>query len=98
MKAKSPNGTVWSNDQWEIYEALVPEYSDVPIEFARPRSNYTRAGEDRTEFPQIYRDCDIHKMDWNCYSIDMSDYKSLAFSFFNKFEEWAEEGKGLYIC
>lgn len=94
---QNQNGTVFSNDQWEIYEATVPEYGDIPLHFARPRSSSSRAGEDRTEFPQIYRDCDIYRMDWECYSIDMTDVKRMAYAFFNKFEEWAEEGKGLYI-
>ena len=99
MKTQSPNGTVWSNDQWEVYEVTDCNFygNDIPVTFARPKVNPSKKGEDRTEFPQVYRDCDIYKMDWNCYSIDMSDYKTLAFSFFNKFEEWAEEGKGLYI-
>ena len=97
METKNPNGTVFSNDQWDLYEALVPEYSDIPVMYAKPRSNPSKSGEDRTEFPQIYRDCDIHRFDWDCYSINMSEYKTLAYSFFNKFEEWAEAGKGLYI-
>lgn len=53
--------------------------------------------QDRTEFPSMYRDCDIHKFDWDCYGVDMKDTKSIAFSFFNNFEKWQEQGKGLYI-
>lgn len=94
---KNRSGKVFSNDHWDLYEEVTDFYgNDIPVSFARPRQGHSDK-EDRTEFPQIYHDCDIYRMDWNCYSIDMTAPKRIAFSFFNEFEKWAEEGKGLYL-
>ena len=53
--------------------------------------------EDRTEFPTMYRDCAMTKFDFDIYSVDTADLKTVAYAFFNKFENWQEEGKGLYL-
>lgn len=88
---------------WELYQSSdgseeIYGYS-VMIEYARRCrcKNNVFVNEDRTEFPSIYRDCDIYKFDWNIYNTDMSNAKSIAFSFFNNFEDWQKESKGLYL-
>ena len=88
---------------WELYsssdgtESIYGE--NVMIDYARRCKCQTNvfANMDRTEFPSMYRDCDIYKFDWECYGADTKDLKSVAFSFFNQFEKWQEEGKGIYL-
>lgn len=69
------------------------------IEYAKrcDCSNNFLNNEDRTEFPTIYRDCRMDRFDWNIYSINTADMKTVAYAFYNKFEMWQEEGKGLYL-
>ena len=88
---------------WELYQSSDGTESiygyPVMIDYARRCNCMTNvfANMDRTEFPSIYRDCDIYKFDWNCYQFDTTDMKRVAFSFFNQFEEWQKASKGLYI-
>ena len=88
---------------WELYQSSDTTENiygqPIMIDYARRCNCQTNvfANMDRTEFPSMYRDCDLYRFDWECYGMDMKDVKSIAFSFFNKFEKWQEEGKGLYI-
>lgn len=110
MRKQFPKNTTFSNDcpkchgsGWELYQSSDGTESmygkPVMIDYARRCNCKNNAfnNEDRTEFPSLYRDCDIYKFDWDCYNEDTADLKSVAFSFFNQFEKWQEEGKGLYI-
>ena len=88
---------------WVLYESsdgTAELYGEpVMIEYAKRCNCMTNAfvSEDRTEFPTIYQDCDIYKFDWNAYGVNTDDMKRVAFSFFNQFEKWQKESKGLYI-
>jgi len=88
---------------WELYQSSDCTESiygqPTMLDYARRCNCQTNvfAQQDRTEFPSMYRDCDIYKFDWDCYGADTRDLKSVAFSFFNQFEKWQEEGKGLYL-
>ena len=72
----------------------------VMLDYARRcdcGSKYKDYNGDLTGFPAAYRECDIYKFDWNAYDTDMSEIKTIAFSFFNDFEKWQEENRGLYL-
>ena len=92
------HGTGW--ELYKTYDGSEEIYGKpTEIEYARRCRCKSNAfvSEDRTEFPLMYRDCDIYKFDWNSYKDDMASIKSVVLSFFNEFEKWADEPKGLYI-
>ena len=97
-ECKKCHGTGWilyeSDDGSEYYYG-----EKTMIEYARrcDCGNNFFNSEDRTEFPTIYRDCGMNKFDFDVYSVDTADLKTVAYAFFNKFEKWQEDGKGLYL-
>ena len=107
-----PKNTIFLNDDlcpkckgtgWELYQSEdgSEEIYGVPmmIDYARRCNCKTNvfATLDRTEFPSMYTDCDITKFDWNCYGTDTSDMKKVIYAFFDHFDKWQTEGKGLYL-
>lgn len=87
---------------WEVYETSdgTEEVYGVPTMITYAKRCWCLTNNhntDLTEFPTIYRDCDIYKVDWDCYSSDATDLKRVIFSFFNQFDKWESEGMGLYL-
>lgn len=86
---------------WEEYTRIVedPTYHKKPLIFANPCSRCAaiRRRYDSTGMPEEYEFMDITKFGFESYSVDMSKIKSFVYSFFNRFKEWNDKGKGLYI-
>lgn len=59
---------------------------------------FKKSSLDLTGVPDQMRDADIYKFDFSLYGRDMTKFKDIAFSLFNDYKRWAEEGRGLYIC
>ena len=89
---------------WELYEtsdgteAIYGE--PVMLTYAKKCSRcqgFTQADIDLTGVPDIYREVDIHRFNWDVYDMDMSMVRKVAFSLTNKYEAWRDENRGLYL-
>ena len=91
-------GTGWI--QYESDEGTEEIYGNlVMLSYAKKCdcNNNEMINPDRTELPQNYRDCKIDQFDFDAYSADTEDFKTVAMSFFNNYKEWKAASKGLYL-
>lgn len=93
------NCPVCNGSGWELYKAAVQDYPMEEVDFAREcrKCKGHRRNEDRTGTPPEYYSADIHKFDFNSYSVDMSRMKDLVMNMLNNFGYWQEKSKGLYL-
>lgn len=70
-------------------------------ECPRCKGNNLQAISDLTGVPACYRDADMSKFKWNIYSGPDIEYikkiRSYFYSFWQDFDKWCKEGKGLYL-
>ena len=52
---------------------------------------------DKTGVPDEYREADLYKFNFEAYEVDMTNLKKLAWSLLNKFNDWQNKGKGIYL-
>jgi len=52
---------------------------------------------DTTGCPDQFREADVYKFDFDCYGCDMSSSKKIVMNLITRYNEWAKNGKGLYI-
>lgn len=90
---------------WELYTVSAREleyvYGDAAedMEYARKctRCLGIKPTEDLTGAPDTMREADIYKFDFSCYGVNTAKLKQIVFSMFERYKEWAQKGKGLYI-
>lgn len=92
---------------WELYTVSGKDLEDVygydapDVEYARPCSackGFKKASEDLTCVPDMYRDADMSKFDFDIYGVDLKNLRTIVYSFFNEFNtRWRSQGMGLYI-
>lgn len=91
---------------WELYTVSAREleycYGDnaQDLEYARKCSacsGIKRESFDTTGVPDNCHEADLYKFDFDCYGMDLSSYKKIAFNFLENFKEWQQKGKGIYI-
>lgn len=85
---------------WELYKATVFDYGfETEIEMARkcPRCTGKWRNTDKTGVPDEYHEADLYKFNFEAYEVDLSNLKKLAWSLFNKFNDWQNKGKGIYL-
>lgn len=56
-----------------------------------------RRSRENTNVPSQFCEADIHKFGFGSYSKNMEKLRKLAWNFFEKYQEWADAGKGLYL-
>lgn len=52
---------------------------------------------DLTNVPDMFREADIYKFDFETYEKDISKYKDIAFNFFNNYKAWQNANRGIYL-
>lgn len=90
---------------WELYTVSAREieyvYGDAAedMEYARKCTKCLgiNSSEDLTGVPDTMREADLYKFDFDCYEVNTDKLKQIVFNMFNKYKEWAQKGKGLYI-
>lgn len=85
---------------WHVYAATVFDYGEETIvDMAKrcPQCSGTMRLKDRTGVPEEYHEADIYKFDFKAYSSDMTNLHKIAWSIFNQFDKWQDNGKGLYL-
>ena len=85
---------------WELYWATIFDYGfESEIEIARkcPRCTGVWRTADKTGVPDEYREADLYKFDFEAYKEAIPKLKTLAWNMLNKFSEWKDGGKGLYL-
>ncbi len=56
-----------------------------------------RRSQENTNVPTQFYESDIHKFKFDSYSKNMEKLRKLAWNFFEKYREWSDAGKGLYL-
>ncbi len=82
---------------WELITRAIE--GDPEHEFARPcqRCKGVRRSQENTNVPAQFCEVDIHKFKFDSYSKNMEKLQKLTWNFFEKYREWSNAGKGLYL-
>lgn len=81
---------------WEMFSAPAEIYNGKMAQFAKKCSRCRgKQGEDVSGIP--FQECDIHRFNFEVYSVNLDNIKKIAASLVDNFEKWQNSGKGLYL-